>query len=64
MTGLTRALLAYIKLLEQQVSDARRLAVSSGVFQNYQGTEYPEPGPKFHTDPVGPVAWDVQVEQR
>jgi hypothetical protein len=57
-------LLEYVDELTRQLSDARRIAIDSGVFQNYQGTWYPEPGPKFTADPVGPVAWDRQVEQR
>jgi hypothetical protein len=58
-----RELLAYVDELTTQRDDARRIAIDSGVFQNYQGTWYPEPGPKFTADPVGPVAWDKQVQQ-
>lgn len=53
----------YIAELTRQRDDARRMAVASGYWQNYQGTEYPEPGPKFHADPVGPVAWTKSIEQ-
>lgn len=45
MTGLTRALLAYIRVLESQRDDARRMVVASQYFTNTTGTVYPNERP-------------------
>lgn len=55
--------------LKRQVESARSLAVKSGIFQNIGGTAYlPDvhlaEEDKWRADPVGPVAWDRQVQQR
>jgi hypothetical protein len=54
-----------IEELTRQRDSARDLAVKSGIFQDHRGTEYlPDPDHPWRADPVGPVAWDRQVEQR
>jgi hypothetical protein len=58
-------LLEYVDELTRQLEDARRIAVDSGAFQDHFGTDYEFDGEhEWRADPVGPVAWDKQQEQR
>lgn len=64
-----RELLEYVDELTRQLSAARRIAIDSGVFQDHRGTEYLAEQcladeDKWRADPVGPVAWDRQEQQR
>lgn len=68
-------LLAHVDDLTRQLCDARRIAIDSGAFQTHKGTDYDFEEYDFHdgcmrwrddswrADPVGPVAWDKQVQQ-
>jgi hypothetical protein len=61
--------------LTRSRDDARRIAIDSGAFQSHKGTDYdfeeyhPHDGcmkwrdDSWRADPVGPVAWDRQVQQ-
>lgn len=54
--------------LTRQLEDARRIATASGYFQDHRGEDYDldsdNGNPEWRADPVGPVAWDRQVQQR
>lgn len=60
-------LLDYVDELTRERDDARRIAIDSGVFQDrgeaYELDEDARDN-SWRADPVGPVAWDKQEQQR